>query len=162
MDFLEKIRPHLLSDDFFVQEFVMHALQEYPNVPPEWTELLLREAIDSKEKELVILANIDKFTFTDGAVALLAEGYRSAAKDRKHLFARLIANLDPELILEHRSTLAGILTPKAFELNEFLLNGGEEELWEEYGSVLAAMERDENFQQDLYTKAKRLAITLVK
>lgn len=58
MDFLKKIEPHLLSDDLLIQDFVLYIMEDYPFVPEEWTELLLREALSSKEKESSILVHV--------------------------------------------------------------------------------------------------------
>jgi hypothetical protein len=162
MSFLEKMKPHLLSDDPIVLEFVMQALQEYPNIPSDWSVLLLREALHSKEKEQTILTNIDRFPFNDEAVELIVQGFHAAGSNKKHLYSRLVADLEPEMILRNRSILNEILTSKEIDFNKFLLNGSEEEVWEEYGSILAAMENEEKFRPDLYATAKRLVRTLVK
>ena len=51
MTFLEKIKPHLISDDILIQEVVLHALHDYPLVPEQWTNELLKEAIDKEDYE---------------------------------------------------------------------------------------------------------------
>ncbi|MEH7886573.1 SEC-C metal-binding domain-containing protein [Bacillus sp. JJ1609] len=162
MNFLEKIEPHLLSDDLLVQEFVMHALMEYPNIPEDWTVRLLKEAIAKKEKEITILANIDRFPFNSEAIEVLLKGAEEADPDDQFLYARLIRNILSDLKLKHRTQLENFLPEKEFEYIQFLMDGEEEQVWEEYGSVLAALETDESFNQDLYSKAKEIAGIMVK
>lgn len=162
MNFLEKIKPHLLSDDLLVQEFVMHALMEYPDVPEAWTVSLLKEAIAKKDKEITILANIDRFPFNSEAVEVLLKGAVSADRDSEYLYARLIRNIDPELKLKLRSQLEEFLPQRDFDYYQFLMTGEEEQVWEEYGSVLARLTEDESFNHDLYGKAKEIARIMVK
>ena len=121
MDFLKKIEPHLLSDDILVQEFVMHALQEFPNVPEGWTTLLLKEAIAKKEKEIIILANIDSFPFNSESLGILLQGALAADYDSQFLYSRLIRNLDPVFKLKHRGELEQFLPQKDFEFYQFLI-----------------------------------------
>jgi hypothetical protein len=162
MNFLGKIEPHLLSDDLLVQEFVMHALMEYPKVPEEWTVRLLKEAIAKKDKEITILANIDRFPFNSEAVEVLLKGAESADSNSQYLYARLIRNIDPELKLKLRPQLEEFLPQKDFDYYQFLMTGEEEQVWEEYGSVLAGLAEDESFNHDLYGKAKETVRILVK
>lgn len=162
MNFLEKIEPHLLSDDLLVQEFVMHALMEYTRIPEEWTVRLLKEAIAKKEKEIIILANIDRFPFNSEAIEVLLKGAEEADPDDQFLYARLIRNIRSDLKLKHRTQLEEFLPEKEFDYIQFLLDGEEEKVWEEYGSVLAALETDESFNQELYSKAKEIAGIMVK
>jgi len=161
MNFLEKIEPHLLSDDLLVQEFVMHALMEYPDVPEDWTVRLLKEAIAKKEKEITILANIDRFPFNSEAVEVLLKGAEEADSDDQFLYARLIRNIPSDLKLKHRTQLETYLPEKEFDYIQFFMNGEEEQVWEEYGSVLAALGTDNSFNQDLYIKAKEIAGIMV-
>jgi hypothetical protein len=162
MSFLKKIEPHLLSDDLLVQEFVMHALMEYPHIPEDWTVKLLKEAIAKKEKEITILANIDRFQFNSEAVAVLLNGAEASGPDNQFLYARLIRNISSDLKLKHRDQLKTYLPEKEFDYIQFFMNGEEEQVWEEYGSILAELETDKSFNQDLYSKAKEMVAILVK
>lgn len=162
MNFLEKIEPHLISDDLLVQEFVMHALMEYPHIPEDWTVRLLKEANAKKEKEIIILANIDRFPFNSEAIEVLLKGAEEADPEDQFLYARLIRNIRSDLKLKHRTQLEEFLPEKEFEYIQFLMDGEEEKVWEEYGSVLADLETDDSFNQDLYSKAKEIVAIMVK
>lgn len=162
MNFLEKIEPHLLSDDLLVQEFVMHALMEYPHIPEDWTVRLLKEANAKKEKEIIILANIDRFPFNSEAIEVLLNGAEEADPEDQFLYARLIRNIRSDLKLKHRTQLEEFLPEKEFEYIQILMDGEEEKVWEEYGSILADLETDDSFNQDLYSKAKEIIAIMVK
>nr|WP_263327117.1 hypothetical protein [Neobacillus sp. Marseille-Q6967] len=69
MTFLEKIKPHLISDDILIQEIVLHALHDYPNVPEEWPNELLKEAFRNKDKQSSIY--IENQTFNEEAVKII-------------------------------------------------------------------------------------------
>lgn len=59
MTFLEKIKPHLLTNDFLILETVLRALHDYPKLPEEWIIELLKEAFNNKEKQSSILIYIE-------------------------------------------------------------------------------------------------------
>jgi hypothetical protein len=162
MDFLKKIEPHLVSDDLLVQEFVMHALQEFPDVPEEWTTLLLKEAIAKKEKEIIILANIDSFRFNSESLAILLEGALETDYDSQFLYSRLIRNLDPVLKLKHRGELEQFLPQKDFEFYQLLMTADKAAVWNEYDKVLSALSQQLSFDHDAYTRAKEIARILVE
>lgn len=162
MSFLEKIEPYLLSEDMLIQEFVLHALHEYPNVPPEWTEKLLKEAIRSKEKETSILVYTENQPLNEGAVEALIEGVKKAEKSKRHLYLRLLHNIEPDTALKYKQQLKSYIKQNTWDFYHLLLHGTEEEIWEEYGAVLARLDEAIEYDQTLFTKAKWLVKTLVE
>jgi hypothetical protein len=162
MDFLQKIEPHLLSDDKIVQRFVMHALKDYPMVPAEWTAKLLKEAIENKEKETDILVNLYHFPFDRDALAMAVRGAEEADPMRKHLYLSLLQNQDPELMLKNRDLIEKLFSKEMLEENESLLTCDEEDLWKYYASSLAALEKEQYYNSNLYHAAKEIARLLVQ
>lgn len=162
MDFLKKIEPHLVSDDLLVQEFVMHALQEFPDVPEEWSSLLLKEAIAKKEKEIIILANMDSFPFNSESLEILLDGALAADTESQFLYSRLIRNLDPALKLKHQGKLESFLPKKEFEYYQFLMTAEGEEVWKEYREALSKLSQQQSFDHETYSRAKEIARILVE
>lgn len=162
MDFLKKIEPHLVSDDMLVQEFVMHALQEFPDVPEEWTSLLLKEAIEKKEKEIIILANMDAFPFNSESLKILLEGALAADQESQFLYSRLVRNLDPLLKLRHRGELEQFLPQKDFEFYQSLMTADGEAVWKEYGKALSKLSQQQSFDHETYSRAKEIACILAE
>jgi hypothetical protein len=163
MDFLHKLEPHLVSEDVHIQNFVLHILDDiHQFVPAEWTERLLKDAIVSKEKEFMNLIHTDKFSLNHGAVQLLIQGMKETDKSRLHLYKGLLDNLEPEIALEYQQELAPFIEEREWDFYRFLLNGEDEQIWEEYGSTTAKLETMNNFENKLYSKAKLLARTLMK
>lgn len=161
-DFLNKIEPHLTSDDIHIQNFVLNALMDFPLIPEDWTAKLLREAITNKEKEVEILTTLGKFPFNDEAVEVLAEGIRTADNKVKPQYMSLLHSLQPELAVKNKDKLENIISSKTWAFYELLINGSEEQIWEEYGSYLAKLDEMSAFNQELYSGAKQLARKLVE
>ena len=73
MTFLEKIKPHLLSNDPLIQEIVLRSIHDFPEVPEEWTNELLKEAFKNNGKLAKILIYVDHQTINEEGVKILAE-----------------------------------------------------------------------------------------
>jgi hypothetical protein len=162
MTFLEKIKPHLISNDLLIQETVLYALHDFPNVPEEWTIELLTEAFNNKEKQASILMYIDKQTFKEEAVQILLKNMPQMDKTDVHFASRLLDQIDPELALKNREPLKKYISKSNWALYELLVNGTEEEVYTEYGKTLNALDRADFYQPDLYIKAKKLATRIVQ
>jgi hypothetical protein len=163
VDFLHKLEPYLVSEDIHVQNFVLHILDDiHQFVSAEWTERLLQNALEFKEKELTNLLRADKFPLNYEALKLLIQGMKKTDTSRLHLYKRLLDNLEPEIALEHQEELKPYIDKKSWDFYRFLLNGDEEQIWEEYGSTTANLETMNNFDHNLYVRAKLLAKALMK
>jgi hypothetical protein len=163
MDFLNRLEPYLVSEDVHIQNFILHIKDDiYQFVPAEWTERLLKDAIDCKEKAFMNLIHTDKLPLNHGAVKLLIQGMKETAKSHLHLYKSLLDNLEPEMALEYQKELAPYIEESGWEFYRLLLNGEDEQIWEEYGSTTAKLETERNFNNTLYIRAKFLAKTLIK
>ncbi|MBS4178283.1 hypothetical protein [Lederbergia citrea] len=156
--FLEKIEPYLISEELIIQEFVLHALNEYPNTPAEWTNRVLEKAIHSEETRSSLLIWAKKDALNEDSVPLLLKLLEIIEPARKHLVMHLINELKPEIIVAFEKELSPYLAKEFFTFNRFLLDGEEEDLWEEYGSVLASLEEKQFFDQDLFLREKKFYI----
>lgn len=162
MTFLEKIKPHLNSNDLLIQETVLQALHDYPNVPEEWTIELLKEAFTNKDKQSSILIYIDNMELNEEAVKLLLENIPRMDKTQIHLGIRLFYEMDPILALKYKEELSRYITEDDWSFYELLVNGSKEEVYSEYRETLLALENEEYHNQSLYTKAKKLATSIVQ
>jgi hypothetical protein len=162
MTFLEKIKPHLISEDILIQEVVLHALHDYPNVPEEWTNELLKEAFKNKDKQSSILIYIENQTFNEEAVKILVENIPLMETSNRHLAVNLVHRIEPELALTYKEQLQEYIPKSTWSLYELLLQGTEEVVYSEYGQILNDLEEAGSAQHDLYIKAKKLAACLVK
>jgi hypothetical protein len=163
MDFLHKLEPHILSKDVHIQNFVLFILDDiHQFVPAEWTEWLLKDAVEYKEKEFMNLMHADKLPLNHGAVKLLIQGMKETDESRLHLYKQVLDNLEPEMALEYQQELMPYIEESKWDFYRFLLNGEEEQIWEEYGSTLAKLEMENNFNNSLYASAKLLVKTLMK
>jgi hypothetical protein len=162
MTFLEKIKPHLISEDILIQEVVLHALHDYPIIPEEWTNELLKEAFRNKEKLSSILIYVDNQTFNEEAVKILIENIPLMDPSKRQLAVKLVQRIEPELALKYKEQLQGYIPKHTWNLYELLLHGSEEEVYSEYGQILNDLERAGSKQHDFYIIAKKLAACLVK
>jgi hypothetical protein len=162
MTFLEKMKPHLISDDILIQEVVLHALHDYPNVPEEWTNELLKEAFRNKDKQSSIFIYIENQTFNEVAVKILMENIPLMDPSKRHLAENLVQRIEPELAIIYKKQLQDYIPKETWALYDLLLDGTEEEVYSEYGKVLNDLDRAGSAQHDLYLKAKKLAACLVK
>jgi hypothetical protein len=163
MDFLQKIEPYLLSEDVHIQNFVIHLLDDiHQFIPAEWTERLLQNALEFEEKELTNLLQADKFPFNSEAVKLLIQGMKKTDKSRLHLYKRMLENLEPEIALDHQEELKPYVDKSSWDFYRLLHNGDDGQIWEEYRSTTAQLETMNNFNNNLYVRAKLLAKALIK
>ncbi|MFC0024774.1 SEC-C metal-binding domain-containing protein [Neobacillus cucumis] len=161
MTFLEKIKPHLISNDFLIQETVLNALHDFPNVPEEWTVELLKEAFNNKEKQTSILIFVENQTINEESIKILIGNIPKMDQSKVHLALNLVARIDPKLALKNREPLKKFIREEMWPLYELVVNGTEEEVYTEYGETLNDLERAASYQQDLYIKAKKLAACIV-
>jgi hypothetical protein len=163
MDFLKKVESFIESEDIYVQKFVLQVLEEIVNfVPEEWTERLLQDVINSKEKESQILINFYKFPLNEGAVRLLIEGLDRADKSSYLFYQRLLNQIGPNLALKYQTELSPFFQKGDWEFFRLIEEGEEEDIWEEYGSYLYKLDHSENFNDIYYTRAKQLINVMVK
>lgn len=162
MTFLDKIKPHLISDDFLIQETVLHAIHDYPLIPEDWTLQLLKEAFNNNITRDIILIYIDNQPINEEALNVLTEHIPMMDKTKVHLAIKLLDNVDPSLALKYRDKLAKYITKDMWNLYELIINGTEEEVYTEYGKTLNSFDQAKPFQYNLYVKSKKLADCIVK
>lgn len=162
MTFLEKIKPHLISDDILIQEVVLYALHDYPLVPKEWTNELLKEAFRKKDKQSSIFIYIENQTFNEEAVKIFIENIPLMDPAKRHLAVGLVHRIEPELALTYKEQLQEYIPKSTWSLYELLLHGTEEEVFSEYGQILNDLERAGSEHHNYLIKAKKLAACLVK
>ncbi len=162
MTFLEKVKPHLISDDILIQETVLHSLHDYPHVPEEWTVALLKEAFKNKEKQSSILIYVEKQTINEEAVQILIENIPRMDQSENHLAINLLDHLEPELALKYIEPLKRYINEDTWGLYKLILHGNKEEVHEEYAKTINTLNRADSFKHDLFIKAKKLAKCLVQ
>lgn len=162
MAFLEKVKPHLLSDDIFVQKTVLHALHDYPAVPEEWTVDLLKEAFTKEDKQAYIFIYLDHQKINESALTILLEQIPSMNKENIHLALKLINEVEPALALKYREQLKGYITSETWSSYELVVNGTKKEVSGRYKQVVEKLEQSDAFQGNLYHEAKRLAKCIVQ
>jgi hypothetical protein len=163
MTFIEKMKPHLVSDDILIQEVVLHALHDYPHVPEDWTNELLKDAFRNKDKQSSIFIYIENQTINEEAVQILIENIPLMDTSKRHLAVNLVQRVEPELALKYKKQLQKYIPKSTWALYELLIHGTEEEVYSEYGQILNDLERAGSSEQhELYIKAKKIAACLVK
>lgn len=162
MTFLEKIKPHLLSDDILIQKTVLHALHEYPNVPEEWTVELLKEAFSNEVKQSYILMFLDKHKINEEALTILIDNIPNMIQSNRHLALGLLNNIDAPLALKYKKQLEKYLPKQIWAIHEVIENGEEEDVYSMYGEVLNKIDRSLSPEYDYYPIAKKLSECIVE
>ncbi|MCM3118833.1 SEC-C metal-binding domain-containing protein [Neobacillus sp. MER 74] len=162
MTFLEKIEPHVISQDILIQEIVLHALHDYPNVPEEWTLRLLKEAFTNEDKQSSILIYIDNMKINEEGVKLLLENIPKMDKTQIHLAVNLLERIEPMLSLKYKEPLQKYLNEEHWSLAELIVKGGEEEVWEEFAQKINALDKAKTYEHSQFIEAKKLAACIVQ
>jgi len=160
--FLSKVKPHLRHKDLFVQQFVVNSLMDYPNTPVEWTNELLQEAIEVKEKEFSILMGLNNHTFNAQSLSLLQKGLKQSTKDREFLYTRLMTRVPPAIIWKHKDELNSTISEEWWNIYDIVLHGDEEKVWGTFGLILNKLDEEGPYNNDLYEQAKLLLQTIVQ
>ncbi|SEN70612.1 SEC-C motif-containing protein [Mesobacillus persicus] len=161
MTFLEKIQPHLISDDLLIQETVLRSIHDYPNLPVEWTNELLREAFKNKEKQPSIFVYIDHQSFNDESIKILTDNIPGVDQSNLPLALSLLGQIEPELALKNKDQLEPFMTNDVWPFYELLVNGTKEEVYPKFLEAVNALDQADSFQPEEYIKAKKLAACIV-
>jgi hypothetical protein len=162
MDFLQKIKPSIQTDDPIVLEFTLRTLEDvYWMVPSEWSEILIKNVQQTNKNEELILSSLIKFRLSDRAVELLIEGIEQSSPSIKPFYLMVMENVDPDLALRHQDKLATYIESAKWEFYELLNKGKEEEIREEYRRVLIRLNQEPYFNQTLYYQAKLIVKALI-
>nr|WP_304213993.1 SEC-C metal-binding domain-containing protein [Fredinandcohnia onubensis] len=162
MTFLEKIKPHLLSDDILVQKTVLHALHEYPNVPEEWTVELLKEAFSKEVKQSYILMFLDKHKINEEALTILIDNIPNMNQSNRNLALGLLNNINASLALKYKKQLEKYIPKQIWGIYEVIQHGEEEDVYSMYGEVLNKIDRSLSPEYDYYPIAKKLSECIVE
>ncbi|MDR4890114.1 SEC-C metal-binding domain-containing protein [Fredinandcohnia sp. QZ13] len=162
MTFLEKIKPHLLSDDILIQQTVLHALHEYPNVPEEWTVELLKEAFRNETKQSDILMYIENQTINEEALNILIDNIPKMNEDKRRQALNLLNNIDISLAFTYKEQLEKYIPKQTREIFEAIENGSEEDVYSMYGKILNKLDQSSSRGYDFYQAAKKLSECIVK
>ncbi|MDR7238013.1 YecA family protein [Neobacillus drentensis] len=162
MTFLEKIKPHLISNDVLIQETVLHALHDYPNVPEEWTIELLKEAFKNEDKRSSILIYVENMKINEDAVKVLLENIPLMDETKNHLAVNFLNRIGPELALKYKEALQGYISEDSWSLNELIMNGTEDEVFNEFLKTINTLDHAETYQHPIYIKAKKLAACIAQ
>ena len=162
MNFLDRLKPFLLSDDLLVHRFVMHSLREFPDIPEEWTVQLLRQALANKEHESLILISLEHAPLNRESLELLIQGVENADLDRKHLYLRLLDKADPNFILANQDVAERFYSEEMLKENVDFLASGSEAMWNQYHATIAELEKEKYFNSKLYGMAKEIARILAR
>ncbi|WP_026565175.1 SEC-C metal-binding domain-containing protein [Bacillus sp. UNC41MFS5] len=162
MTFLEKIEPHVISRDILIQDTVLHALHDYPNVPEEWTIKLLREAFKNEDKQSSILIYIDNMKINEEAVQVLLENIPKMDKTKSHLAVNLLERIEPSIGLKYKEPLQKYLSEEHWSLFDLIVNGDDEDVWEEFAQIINDLDKAKTYEHSQFIKAKKLAACIVQ
>lgn len=160
MHFLEKIEPHLMSEDIHIKEFVLQVLRDFPSVPEEWTTKLIKRMVVSHS--ISLLMELKKHTLNEEAVRFLIEGAKAAAPEQLHMYQQLLAVVEPELAMKYKRELSAFLPEDVFRLYDILLYGDERQVWTEYSRLLDALDHSQEYNEALFQQTKHTADVLAK
>jgi len=162
MNFLDRLKPFLLTEDLLVHRFVMHSLREFTDIPEEWTVQLLRQALANKEHESLILISLEHAPLNRESLELLIQGVENADLDRKHLYLRLLDKADPNFILANQDVAERFYREEMLKENVDFLASGSEAMWNQYHATIAELEKEKYFNSKLYGMAKEIARILAR
>lgn len=162
MSFFEKIEPYLITNDVLIQETVLQAIHDLPNLPEEWVNELLEEAFKNKEKQSSIFLYLANQTFSESAVHLLVEHLPKMDKSQMHLAKNLVSQIEPELALINKQSLEKYLPNDLLFIYQLLDNRNKDDVFSEYRKIIQTLEQNSSYQHDLFLKAKKLAAGIVK
>lgn len=160
LHFLEKIQPHLLSEDIHIKQFVLQALRDFPNIPEEWTVKLIKWMVDTHS--ISMLEDLKKHPMNEEAVRILLEGAKAATPEQLHMYQQLFAVVKPELAMKYKGELSAFLPEDVIRLYDILLYGDERQVWMEYSRLLDALDHSQEYNEALFQQTKHTADVLAK
>ena len=73
MNILDRIDPHLTSEDTAVREFALYTIRSFPSFKPEWPERLIRAALEDQANTVSYLVPLKNRTLGENELELLLE-----------------------------------------------------------------------------------------
>lgn len=161
MQFNSKIELFLNTQDPIVLEFIMNMVHDYPAIPEQWATILFERALESKENAEIILSNSKNFPLTDGSIDILLRGLKKGGPSVRY-FKQALYEISTESALKKRRELGPYFPKEMWKTFDLIVNTEDEhEMWEEYASILAELDRGGN-NILLHSSAKRMADAMLE
>ncbi|WP_272495778.1 SEC-C metal-binding domain-containing protein [Bacillus pinisoli] len=157
MTFINQLEPYITTEDSLIQEIVLHAINDYPYTPEEWTSRLLAKAFQQQELNHTILMNMTNLSINEESLHIILDHLPKVAKNDVHLVTALLDNLTPQLALRYKKELQPYIDHKLFELYTIIQSGNEEEIYIEYGKTITNLLEKKPDKRNLLLHAKILA-----
>ncbi|RDI42191.1 SEC-C metal-binding domain-containing protein [Falsibacillus pallidus] len=162
MEFLQKLEPHITSEDIQLQKFALHILSDIPTlVPEEWTVRIIKDSLSNKEKE-TNFATLDNFPMNEEAAGLLIKGIKKSNPLYMHLYLRLLKKLDFKMVQKYKKELQRHFSKTEMKFYKILESSTEIEILGRYAEILKEMEEEHYYNSQLYRQAKHLAGLIVE
>ncbi|WP_409291448.1 hypothetical protein [Peribacillus sp. SCS-37] len=157
MDFINRLRPYIDTEDRAMQLFLLEVLRDYPCTPGEWgLRLAYNELRAGRISEAAF--DLENLQVSGESAAILVRDIRENGLNEAN--AILIQQLPPEQALALRDELSPYLSSGEWCFYELLQDGGREEVREAYYSCLEQLVLDFDFS--LYQRAKKLAAVMAE
>src|SRR5699024_6419663 len=157
MYLLDKIEPHLTSDDIVVRQFALEAVSKYPETKPEWPVRMMKRIVEDPEETVNYSSAIKNMTLTDEMVPLLKESITVENRLNLHILKQIADELPLEVKLEKREELLHVFSVEEWGFFTEVYEASEEKLELMLENHLLELESGEYFNQQLFIRAKTIA-----
>lgn len=162
MTFLKTIEPHIISNDFLIQQQVLHSIEEYPHVPEEWTTRLLKKAFTNKELLQDILMYAPKHNINEEALLVILQNVNKLEASDVTLVTGFFENLPASLALKYQDQLEHFIDSRYWRVFGLVNEGVKENVLGAYEELVDSLEASKEFDHILYFQAKYLARTIAE
>lgn len=163
--FIEKIRPNVLTDDEVLREAMMFQLRDYPLIPVELTNEILAFCMTNEATRKSLLSNGEDFPKNEQSIELLLKWVDQLPFNQKMSVARFLRNVPAKIMVQYADQLMYYVGKDYIRFCEQLLDFENmnsdhlEPLWEYFVELLHEMSK--SFTTDLYEKAKYVQEVLI-
>ncbi|WP_409296920.1 hypothetical protein V1498_03470 [Peribacillus sp. SCS-26] len=155
MDFMDRLRPYIDTEDRAMQLFLLEVLRDNPGTPGEWgLKLAYNELRAGRITEAAF--DLEELQVSGEAAAFLVQDIRENGLNEAN--GILVQQLPPAQALAYREELSPFLSSGQWSFYELLQDGSREGVREAYYSCLDQLVLDFDFS--LYRRAKQLAAVI--
>lgn len=162
-NYLERVKPLLMSDDKIVRDIWLCHIWDYPQVPVEFLNELMAFADQEKEAREKVLMYADQFPKDETTIQYVVNWLPTATEAEQMAMVSFLQNVPAPILNKYKKELNQLVGAEYIQFKMYLYNSDEtnlDELWELLDEFL--LELIENFHLGIFENAKMVLSRLIE
>lgn len=162
-NYLQRVKPLLMSDDKIVRDIWLCHIWDYPQVPVEFLNELMAFADQEKEAREKVLMYADQFPKDETTIQYVVNWLPTATAEERMAMMGFLRNVPAPILNKYKNELSQVVDAEYIRFKMDLYNSDAtnvDELWELLDKFL--LELIEKFNVGIFEKAKMVLSRLIE